>query len=161
MTPPPASRGDTRLVDSKCTRCSQPCVRWEGPICLACILRAMRQRGVCPNCDTHRLLPGRDQTGRAICRDCAGIHRSFFCRRCHHEGRLIADKLCERCVLTDRLTTLLDDGTGRTRPELLPLLTTLRLAENPHNGLTWLDKPGTTELLTALARARSPSPTRP
>ncbi|MFD0207512.1 MULTISPECIES: hypothetical protein, partial [Saccharothrix] len=97
------------------------------------------------------MLPGRDGTGLAICRDCAGIARSFFCRRCGHEGLLVGDKLCERCTLTDRLTTVLDDGTGRPRAELLPLLEKLRLTDTPHNGLTWLAKPGTTELLTALA----------
>lgn len=32
----------------------------------------------------------------------------------------------------------------------------LRHADNPHNGLTWLDKPGTTDLLTALATGTIP-----
>lgn len=126
MTPPRprARRGQTRLVDSKCVRCDrycQPGVRWEGPVCRPCIKRATRQRGVCPGCGSHRLLPGRDDTGGAICRDCAGIARSFFCRRCRHEGLLISDRLCERCTLTDRLVRVLDDGTGRPRAELVPL----------------------------------------
>ncbi|EWM12030.1 hypothetical protein [Kutzneria sp. 744] len=155
MTPRTRAQcGDTPLADSKCVRCdrySQPAVRWEGPVCRPCIKRATRNRGCCPHCGNHRLLPGRDDTGHPICRDCAGIARSFFCRRCHHEGLLVSDKLCERCTLTDRLTTVLDDGTGQPRAELLPLLDKLRLTDTPHSGLTWLDKPGTADLLTALA----------
>lgn len=155
MTPRTRAQcGETRLADSKCVRCdrfSQPAVRWEGPVCRPCIKRATRNRGCCPKCDDYRLLPGRDGTGLAICRDCAGIARSFFCRRCGHEGLLVGDRLCERCTLTDRLITVLDDGTGQLRAELLPLLEKLRLNDNPHSGLTWLAKPGTTELLTALA----------
>ncbi|HWO64302.1 MAG TPA: hypothetical protein VNO31_30145 [Umezawaea sp.] len=140
----------------RCDRRSQPCTRWEGPICRNCIKRATTQRGLCPGCGHHRLLPGRDTYGEANCRDCAGIARSFFCRRCRHEGLLVGDTLCERCTLTDRLTLVLDDGTGTPRPELVPLLDRLRLADNPHNGLTWLDKPGTTGLLTALATGAMP-----
>jgi hypothetical protein len=72
----------------------------------------MRVRGRCPACDTDRLLPGRNACGAAICRDCAGISRDFFCDRCGFEGMLLGGRLCERCTLADKLTTLLDEGTG-------------------------------------------------
>jgi hypothetical protein len=129
----------------------QAAVQWEGPVCRACFTRAARTRGTCPGCATHRLLPGRDIGGQPVCRDCAGITRSFFCRRCRHEGLLQGGKLCERCTLTDKLTELLDDGTGQVRPELRPLFDMLRTSERPHSRLTWLDKPGVADLLTDLA----------
>ena len=82
----------------------------------------MRVHGRCPGCGYLRLLPGRDEHGNPLCPDCAGITRSFRCTRCRHEGHLHAAHLCTRCVLHDQLTALLDDGTGCTRPELVPLL---------------------------------------
>jgi len=63
--------------------------------------------------------------GEPVCTSCAGITRDFHCARCRHEGHLNADHLCTRCVLHDQLTSLLDDGSGRTRPGLAPLLESL------------------------------------
>ncbi|MFE5519145.1 hypothetical protein ACFQ9Q_15685 [Streptomyces virginiae] len=76
----------------------------------------MRVRGQCPNCGADRLLPGRDTTDTAICRDCANITRDFFCDRCGFEGLLLGRRLCERCTLADTLGRLLDDGSGRVHP---------------------------------------------
>jgi hypothetical protein len=50
-----------------------------------------------------------------------------------HEGRV-----CTRCAFADRLAGLLDDGTGRIRPELAPLADALLTTDNPLSGLTWL-----------------------
>jgi hypothetical protein len=136
---------------ARCGRHMQPAVQWEGPVCRACFTRATRTRGTCTGCATYRLLPGRDLAGQPVCRDCAAITRSFFCRRCRSEGPLCGGKLCERCTLTDKLTVLLDDGTGHVRRELRPLFDTLRTSERPHCRLTWLKKPGVAELLAALA----------
>jgi hypothetical protein len=73
-----------------------------------------------------------------ICPDCAGFTVSYQCVRCGHEGKLHARHLCTRCTFTDRLTELLDDGTGRVRPELAPLADSLLAMDNPLSGLTWL-----------------------
>ncbi|MFI6925824.1 hypothetical protein ACIBIZ_38195 [Nonomuraea spiralis] len=75
-------------------------------------------RGRCPGCGSDRLLPGRSADGNPICRDCAGITRSFFCDRYGFEGRLHTGRLCERCTLADKATATLDDGTGRINPAL-------------------------------------------
>jgi hypothetical protein len=46
--------------------------------------------------------------------------------------------LCTRCALNDRLTDLLDDGSGQIRPELAPLTKSLLGADSPLSILNWL-----------------------
>lgn len=61
-------------------------------------------------------------------------HRKKTCARCGlHAGRL-----CARCMFADQLAELLDDGTGRIRPELVPLAEYLLAMSNPKSGLSWL-----------------------
>jgi hypothetical protein len=67
--------------------------RWQPFDCVHCR---------CPNCGSDRLLPGRRDDAAAICRDCAGITRNFFCDRCSFEGLLLREHLCKRCTLTGR-----------------------------------------------------------
>jgi hypothetical protein len=98
----------------------------------------MRVHGRCPGCGYLRMLPGRSACGEPVCASCAGITRDFRCTRCRHEGHPWAGRLCARCVLHDQLTSLLDDGTGRTRPELVPLLESLRAMPQPDRGLNWI-----------------------
>ncbi|MFE5595626.1 helix-turn-helix domain-containing protein [Streptomyces sp. NPDC056549] len=96
-------------------------------------------RGTCPGCGQDRALPGRHPAdGSAICTTCAGFSQTFDCSRCGFEGKLLGGRLCERCTLTDRLTALLDDGTGRVRPTLTPLLDMLVAMDEPRSGLSWL-----------------------
>ncbi|MEU1217364.1 hypothetical protein ABZ424_34305 [Streptomyces sp. NPDC005790] len=59
--------------------------------------------------------------------------------------------------MADRLDELLDDGTGRIRPELLPLVDSLLAMDCPLSGLAWLNrnkgKPGSTaDLLRRLGQ---------
>jgi integrase len=63
---------------------------------------------------------------------------SYACARCGQEDQLHARRLCTRCTLSDRLAVLLDDGTGRVRPELLALHELLVAMDNPRTGLNWL-----------------------
>ncbi len=104
------------------------------------------------------MLPGRrEPDGAPICTDCAGFTTSFRCSRCPDEGKLHAGRLCTRCTLTDQLTTLLDDGTGHIRPELLPLHERLAAMDNPRSGLRWLEDgpthpPAAAALLRGLGR---------
>ncbi|WP_433183033.1 hypothetical protein [Actinoallomurus sp. CA-150999] len=128
----------------------------DGPICRTCPDRALRDRGCCPGCGTERLLPGRDRHGAPICRDCAGITRSFFCDRCGFEGRLHTGRLCERCTFTDKVTAALDDGTGRTNPMLQPLADHLIAMPDPWIGWMWLRHPWNQALLADLATGRVP-----
>ncbi|MDX2527097.1 hypothetical protein [Streptomyces europaeiscabiei] len=132
----------------RCGRRKHKAGHWpDGYICRTCSDRAVRTRGICPGCGQDRALPGlRSADGAAICTTCAGFSQTFDCARCGFEGKLLGGRLCERCTLTDRLTALLDDGTGRVRPELTPLFDLLVAMDKPCSGLAWLalrhDQPG-------------------
>jgi hypothetical protein len=114
----------------------------------------MRTRGQCPTCGADRLLPGLDVAGSPICRDCAGIVQDFTCTRCGFEGALWAGHLCERRTLSDHLDRLLDDGTGRIHPRLLPLAEALLDMERPLTRLGWVRQRHVADLLQGLATGR-------
>ena len=124
----------------RCGRRRNKAGAWpDGHVCRTCGDRALRRRGTCPGCGQERVLPGRRPgDGAAICPGCAGFSQSFACTRCGFEGKLHGDRLCTRCAFADRLAGLLDDGTGRIRPELAPLADALLAMDNPLSGLTWL-----------------------
>jgi len=69
-------------------------------------------------------------------------------RRCGGAGWPLA--------LTDKLTAVLDDGTGRINPALLPLVDALRSMDRPRSGLHWLRSPQVAQLLADLATGRIP-----
>lgn len=140
----------------RCGRRAGKAANWEGAICRSCCERAASTYGRCPGCDVQRLLPGRGHDGTPICRDCAGITRSFLCDRCHFQGRLLGGRLCERCTLTDTMTAALDDGTGRIAPALAPLFELVVSMDKPRSGLHWLDNPQVPQLLAALAGGQIP-----
>ncbi|MET7304910.1 hypothetical protein [Embleya sp. NPDC005575] len=132
-----------RWFMTDCCRCGRrrhKAGSWpDGHVCRTCSVRAARTRGTCSGCGLERALPGiRAGDGAAICPACAGFSVSFACSRCGFEGNLLGGRLCERCTLTDRLALLLDDGSGRVRPQLLPLLGLLVRMERPESGLAWL-----------------------
>ncbi len=133
-----------RWYKRTCSRCSRHgwfAANWpDGHVCRTCHDKALRIRGHCPGCGHDRALPGLRRGDQApICPDCAGFTVSYQCTRCGFEGKLHAGRLCTRCTLADRLTELLDDGTGHIRRELLPLVDSLLCMDNPLSGLTWLD----------------------
>lgn len=124
----------------RCGRRKNKAGAWpDGHVCRACADRALQTRGTCPGCGQERVLPGRRPgDGVAICPGCAGFSQSFACARCGFEGKLHGGRVCTRCAFADRLAGLLDDGTGRIRPELAPLADALLAMDNPLSGLTWL-----------------------
>ncbi|MFB6878078.1 hypothetical protein [Streptomyces sp. NPDC056323] len=133
-----------RWFMADCCRCGlrrHKASTWpDGYVCRTCSDRAVRTRGTCPGCGEDRALPGlRPSDGASICTTCAGFSQTFDCSCCGFEGRLLRGRLCERCALTDRLTALLDDGTGRVRPVLVPLFDLLVAMDKPGSGLAWLD----------------------
>jgi hypothetical protein len=154
-----------RWFIGECCRCGRrrhKAGSWpDGHVCRTCSDRAVQTRGACPGCGQERALPGRRPgDGAAICTDCAGFSRSFACSRCGFEGKLHGGRLCTRCAFADRITEVLDDGSGRIRPELVPLAGSLLAMDNPLSGLTWLyrrrDRAGSaSDLLRRLARGEA------
>ncbi|MGP3965686.1 hypothetical protein ACTWPT_58065 [Nonomuraea sp. 3N208] len=137
---------------ARCGRRAAKAANWsDGPICRTCLHKAENTHGTCPTCSTDRLLPGRRDNGEAICRDCAGITRSFSCSRCRHEGQLYTGRLCTRCTLTDLIHTVFDDGTGSISPALRPLADRLIASPNPKSTWMWLRRPYVRDLLSNLA----------
>lgn len=131
--------------------------RWpEGWICSGCFAKACETYGDCDLCGVDRLLPGIGPSGRRRCTDCAGGLGDFRCSRCDEEGWLHYRGVCGRCVLKDRLAAALDDGTGRVRPELIPLFDLVVGMERPRSGILWLTKPHVPPILTALAHGHVP-----
>jgi hypothetical protein len=129
--------------------------RWpEGPICSGCYATACETYGVCDGCGVDRLLPGIGPAGQRWCTDCAGGIGDFTCSRCGQEGWKHYKGVCGRCVLRDRLSTALDDGTGRIRPELQPLFDHVASMARPRSGILWLSKPHVPPLLEAIAHGR-------
>lgn len=69
------------------------------------------------------------------------VHISEMCGK---EARRYRRGICGRCVLAERLHGLLDDGTGRIRPELLPLFDTLRQIDQSRCPMALPRPPGRT-----------------
>ncbi|WP_329168994.1 hypothetical protein OG709_34855 [Streptomyces sp. NBC_01267] len=155
------SRTRVRAEDLFCTRCDRAlrlgANHWpEGYICRSCMTRALETYGTCTGCGVERLTPGLAADGGKLCSDCAGGIGDFFCEQCGQEARRYRRGVCGRCVLTERLRELLDDGTGSVHAELLPLFDALRQIRRPWGALTWTNKPHTQRNLRALALKEVP-----
>ncbi|MFF2133397.1 hypothetical protein ACFVW1_50380 [Streptomyces olivochromogenes] len=125
-------------------------------LCAGCYAQALETYGTCTGCGVDRLTPGLAPDGGKLCTDYADGLGNFTCERCGQEARRYRRGICGRCVLAERLHELLDDGTGRIRPELLPLFDTLRQMRRPWGGLTWTNQPHVQQNLQALARNQVP-----
>ena len=159
-TSDPVPPRSDRWTCARCGRDHSAYRCWpEGHLCRTCVLAAVDIHGVCPGCGDQRILPGRGPDGAPICPACAGIvHSAFRCRRCQSEGRLYHHKLCIHCTITDRVTALLDNGTGHTDPALAPLAAALATGPTPTPAgrLVWLARPHNRKLLRALATGQAP-----
>jgi hypothetical protein len=139
----PPTEGRKPWLDKTCARCGRhgrySAIWPDGHICRTCLDQALKVRGRCPGCGEDRVLPGaRPRDKRPICTSCAGFAVSYQCSRCGDEDVLHAGRLCARCTFADQLAELLDDGTGRIRPALVPLAEHLLAMNNPKSGLSWL-----------------------
>lgn len=131
--------------------------RWpEGPICSGCLAKAVETFGVCDGCGVDRLLPGIGPAGQRWCTDCGGGLGDFSCTRCGREGWREQPGVCGWCVLAERVNELLDDGTGRIRPELEPLAELITGMARPRSGILWLSRPAPQGILRAIAHGRVP-----
>ncbi len=79
-----------------------------------------------------------------VCAGCADAESIFACRECGSEQHLYGSRRCARCVLRERLSTLLTDpATGRVHARLQPLFEEIVGSDRPQTGIWWLRrKPG-------------------
>lgn len=145
----PAPSGGARVVVA--TR------RWpEGLLCSHCVSLACETYGDCAGCGVHRLVPGISTDGGRLCTDCAGGLGDYLCARCGQEGWRQEIGVCGRCILSDRLAAVLDDGGGTIAPALRPFFDAICAMSRPRSGILWLSKPHVPPILQALASGQVP-----
>jgi hypothetical protein len=150
-----------RAAKPPCARCGRVIVsswaRWpEGYLCSTCRTHALETYGPCAGCGADRLTPGIAPDGGRLCTDCVGGLGDFTCPTCGGEGILYRRGACGNCVLAEMLAVLLDDGTGRIRPELAPFADAFGQMKRPRGGITWIRRPHVREMLRTLAASDTP-----
>jgi hypothetical protein len=155
--------GKQETVERVCARCARTFrgLHWvkpwpEGYLCPTCHTWALETYGQCIGCGTERMTPGLAPEGGRLCVDCAGIPGDYHCGRCGREARRQVQDLCARCVLTERLHDLLNDGTGQLRPELVSFAEGFCGMARPRSGLTWIGNQHVQQLLRTLADPSTP-----
>jgi hypothetical protein len=148
-------------ADLVCARCDRAVrlgsAHWpEGHLCATCHTHALETYGRCARCGIDRLVPGIAPDGGRLCTDCAGGLGDFTCELCGREARRHRRGVCGNCVLTERLAVLLDDGTGRIRPELAPFAEAFCQMKRPRGGLTWIGRQHVQRMLRTLADPDTP-----
>jgi len=112
----------------------------HGVLCRGCRGRVHYHPRTCPVCQQRRPLAFLDD-GLVVCAGCAGINSPFACRTCGSEGHPYGGSRCARCILAERLTTLLTDpSTGQIHTRLQPVFDELVGSERPQTGIWWLLK---------------------
>ncbi len=129
-----------------------------GLLCLACRRRRHYHPAPCPQCG--RLKPLAFHHGaHIVCAACAGVASFFACRDCGSEEQPYSHQRCARCILRERLTSLLTDpASGTIHRRLQPVFDELVNSERPQTGIWWLrKKPGDgPALLRQMARGETP-----
>jgi hypothetical protein len=155
------SRTRVAVADLFCARCRRAvrlgAAHWpEGYLCATCHTHALETYGRCAGCGVNRLTPGIAPDGGRLCTDCAGGLGEFSCELCGREARRHRRGVCGNCVLTERLTILLDDGSGSIRPELAPFAEGFCRMTRARSGLTWIGNHHVQQLLRTLADPSTP-----
>jgi len=123
-----------------------------GPVCSSCYEALRQHPATCDRCGLVAVLTGRGPGGARLCGTCCGDDRDYLCQSCGQPGELHDSGTCHRCVLRQRLDSLL---TTPAIPQLRPLAEALATAGNPKTMLNWLRRP-TGQLFTRLARDGAP-----
>jgi hypothetical protein len=86
--------------------------------------------------------PSAAESGELICAECADRPPVFACDTCARQDHPYLARRCARCVLADRLGTLLaDPRTGLVHERLQPVFDELVKSDRPQNAITWLQRP--------------------
>ncbi|MGH3431113.1 MAG: recombinase XerD, partial [Mycobacteriales bacterium] len=155
------SRTRVATANLFCARCDRTvrlgAAHWpEGYLCATCHTHALETYGRCAGCGVDRLTPRIAPKGGRLCTDCAGGLGEFSCELCGREARRYRRGICGNCVLAERLTILLDDGSGGIRPELAPFVEGLCRMSRARSGLTWIANPHIQRMLRTLADPTTP-----
>ncbi len=146
-------RGQGSLPCARCERLvGKYRANWpDGRICGPCFTTATTTNGTCPQCNAHRLLPGRNSHGENICRHCAGITSPLECITCGQEDECVRGGQCARCVVRHDLTQLM----GNPQPEspAATLLDALVSVPRPASITTWMRNPNVQHILTGLGNS--------
>lgn len=125
----------------------------DGPICDTCFQDATNTHGPCTVCGDVRMLIGRNPTGEATCRDCAGITADFECSRCHAEGQIYRNRTCVRCCVKDDLAGLIAHD-NVIAPPLQPFVDAIVSMARPQSAMIWLRSPAVREILSGLGNGQ-------
>lgn len=135
-----------------CGRTSMVMTVWApGPVCSSCIHKVLAAKGTCQGCGDQRRIDPRNENGRALCSDCAGLPPLSVCGACGAEDRLYEAGRCFACTLRHRLDDLIGDA-----PALTGLRVTLAESPSPRAAVRWLAKPETRQVLSAMAAGDLP-----
>jgi hypothetical protein len=148
--------GRARSPHVPCAHCgtARACttVILEQRVCRPCTLRFRRRPGTCPGCDEAMVLAFYDPQRRPSCAACTGNEPVYGCAECGREDNSFGTK-CGPCTLTERLTTLLSDPTGRIHPSLQPVFDTLNTGPRSQTTLYWLTRQSSRpDILQSMAR---------
>ena len=88
------------------------------------------------------------------CEPCAGERLAPVCRRCGALELNYADRLCARCVLTDRIAGMRRGADPDALARLNGFLAALAAAERPWSTLNWLTNGAGAPVLTELLQGR-------
>jgi hypothetical protein len=116
------------------------------------MLRFRRRPAACPDCGEAKVLAFYDQQRRPACANCTGNKPVYGCAECGREDNSFGTK-CGPCTLSERLTDLLADPSGRVHPQLQPVFDTLNTGPRAQTTLYWLTrKSSRPDVLQAMAR---------
>src|SRR5260370_28404760 len=89
-----------------------------------------------------------------LCARCVNPDPGFWgrCPACEVTWQL-SPKPCLRCILLQKIRSLLGDHSGVVRPDLGPLRQALSSVERPDTALAWISRPIVQGLLTELRAA--------
>lgn len=131
----------------------------HGRICPTCKRRLAYHPQSCPGCGQTRPLAYRAAGDSTVCAACAGTASVFACHDCGREDHPYGARRCARCILTERLTTLLTDpATGQVHARLRTVFDTLIGSDRPQTGIYWISRPpgDGPRLLGMMARGEIP-----
>ena len=150
-----SARGFFRREPTLCAHCGElkkcPRLILDKPVCGTCVLRFGRAPLPCPGCEEPKILAFYDALGRPACATCTGNRPVYACVACGREDSKFGSR-CAPCVLSERLSALLADGTGGIHPDLQPVFDALMAGRRPQTALYWLTRSEGSGILRDMAQ---------